>query len=91
MAELIASGTTESASADFTLAAGESATIFLKDAAGSAVSPLSFAEVQIKSADAQYFTVDTLSIARPALVLTAVGTFRVLRMANSAAFGVDKS
>jgi esterase/lipase len=37
MAELIASGTTEADSADFTLAAGDQATLFLKDAAGTTV------------------------------------------------------
>lgn len=89
MAELIASGTTEADSADFTLTAGTSATLYLKDAAGSSVPPLSTAEVQIKSGT-EYFTVGTLNIRAPAQVLTAVGTFRVRRMASAAAFGVDK-
>ena len=42
MAELIAAGTTEADSADFTLAAGDQATLFLKDAAGPSVSSLNF-------------------------------------------------
>lgn len=89
MAELIASGTTEADSADFILTAGGSATLYLKDAAGSAVAPLSTAEVQIKSGT-EYFTIGTLNIQNPAQVLTAVGTFRVRRMASATAFGVDK-
>lgn len=89
MAELIASGTTEAASADFTLTAGGSTTLYLKDAAGSAVPYNSTALVQIKSGT-EYFTIGQLDDKNPAQVLTAIGTFRVLRLANSAAFGVDR-
>jgi len=50
MAELIAAGTTEADSADFTLAAGDQATLFLKDAAGPSVAADAIARLQIKSA-----------------------------------------
>jgi hypothetical protein len=61
MAELIASGTTEADSADFTLAAGEQATLFLKDAAGATVTtPHGVAQVLIKSADGEYFLIGKL-------------------------------
>lgn len=89
MAELIASGTTETASADFTLTAGLSTTLYLKDAGGPTVPYNSTALVQIKSGT-EYFTVGQLDDKAPAQVLTAVGTFRVLRLANSSAFGVDR-
>ena len=90
MAELIASGTTEASSADFTLAAGEQATLFLKDAAGPVTTPHAVAHVLIKSSDNEYFLIGKLTDSEPAKVLAAPGTYRVTRMAAAAAFGVDK-
>ncbi len=90
MAELIAAGTAEADSADFTLASGDQATLFLKDAAGPRVSADAVAHVQIKSADGEYFQVGHLDSYNPAKVLSAPGTYRVKRIANAVAFGVDK-
>ena len=90
MAELIASGTAEADSADFTLAAGDQATLFLKDAAGTTVNPHGVAQVHIKSADGEYFLVGKLDTAQPAAVLSAPGTYRVRRLAAAVAYGVDK-
>ncbi len=90
MAELISAATTEADSADFTLAAGDQATLFLKDAGGPRVPLDAIAKVQIKSATGEYFDVGQIDAFNPAKVLAAPGTYRVKRMAASAAFGVDK-
>ncbi len=89
MAELIAAGTTQAASADFTLAAGDQKTVFLKDAAGPRVAADAVAKVQIKSAAGEYFDVGQVDANGPAKMLGAPGTFRVLRLECSAAVGVD--
>lgn len=91
MAELIATGTAQADSADFTLAAGDSAVLYLKDAAGAQVGANSIARVQIKSADGQYFTVGELNCREVAKVLSGAGTYRVRRLASDEAFGVDKN
>lgn len=91
MAELIASGTAQADSADFTLAAGETATLYLKDAAGAQVGSESIASVQIKSSDGQYFTIGELNCREVAKVLSGAGTYRVRRLASGEAFGVDKN
>ena len=90
MAELIAAGTTEADSADFTLASGDQATLFLKDAAGPQVLADAAAIVQITGAAGAYFSVGVINAATPAKVLAAPGTYRVKRLASSASFGVDK-
>ena len=92
VAELITTGTSEAPSADFTLAAGDAATIFLKDAAGPSTTADAniVAKIQIKSAGAEYFDIGELNRNAVALVLSAPGTYRVLRLATSIAFGVDR-
>lgn len=96
MAELIASGTTEANSADFTLAAGSSTTLYLKRTSGPGLPADAEALVQIKSGT-EYFTVGRLTSAAPAQVLSATGTFRVKRMpafgahgTTPLAYGVDR-
>lgn len=89
MAELIASGTADANSADFTLTDGQSATLFLKTATGAPVAPAAQARIQVKSGS-NYFTVGRLTQSDPMLVLRAAGTFRVQRLAHTIAFGVDK-
>lgn len=90
MAELIAAGTAEADSADFTLVSGDQVTLFLKDAAGPRVPADAVAHVQLKSAGGEYFYVGHLDSYNPAKVLAAPGTYRVRRLAVSAATGVDK-
>jgi hypothetical protein len=89
MANIIPSGTAEAASADFTLTAGTTTTLSVNDADGF-VSPLATAYIQIKSAAGAYCTIGQLDGNNPAQVLNATGTFRVLRLANNAAFGVER-
>lgn len=91
MAELIAIGTAQADSADFTLAAGETATLYLKDSGGPQVSSTSIARVQIKSADGEYFNIGELNCREVAKVLSGAGTYRVRRLAADAPFGVDKN
>lgn len=88
MAELIATGTTEADSSDFTLSSGASTTLYLKDAGG--LIPASCtAAIQIKSGSL-YFNVGELNGTEPVKVLSATGTFRVRKFANAATFGVDR-
>lgn len=86
MASLIASGTAEATSGDFTLVAGNATTLSLSGAA----QPFGTASIQIKSAAATYTPIGTLNSAAPILVLSAVGTFRVVKSGSSVAFGVER-
>lgn len=89
MAELIAVGTAQVASADFTVQAGSPVTLTLKDNTNSSVIPLnSSALVQIKSGS-QYVTIGTISGKDPIKVLAASGTFRVYKNISILPFGVD--
>lgn len=91
MAELIASSAGQADSADIALTAGASTTLYLKTA--SATLPRdAVALVQVKSGS-NYFTVGQIDAANPMQVLTAVGTFRVRKLAaaeTGSSFGVDR-
>jgi hypothetical protein len=91
MAELIPMQTTSAISADFTLTDAQSTTIFLKKAVGDGVYGDANASIQIKSNDGQYFSIASLDVGNPALVLQAAGTFRVYKFPSSVAHGVDRS
>lgn len=88
MAALIASSVAQTDSADIVLA-GTGTTLALVSADGN-VPRDAQAVIQYKSAAGQYTTVDTLSAAQPAVVLTATGTFRVRKYASAVAYGVDR-
>jgi hypothetical protein len=89
--ELIAAGTTAAVSAEFTLAAGESATLLIKGASGKERPPLRahFAIQAQDSGGAWRHHADMRGV-NGSTVLTAVGTFRVVRPVQAAACGVDK-
>jgi hypothetical protein len=91
MAELIASGTTEANSSDFTVSAGVPATISLFDADGVFGNDVQ-ATVFIKSSGGVYRAVHggALSCSRRELVIDGPGTYRVTKYASQVAFGVDK-
>lgn len=89
MAELIAAGTTDANSADIVLADGASSTVFLKSGTGGPIVAGARAAIQIKSSDSYYFTVGTLDRDAPAKALLGPATFRIVRVANTDAFGVD--
>lgn len=88
MANIIASGSTELASADFTLAAGESTTLFFTSASSDEPGGLA-AKVQIKAGSA-YTTIGYLKSGEPAKQLTGPGTFRVVRLASGSAAAVER-
>lgn len=91
MSTLIASGTTAATSADFTLADGQSTTLFLTDATGPDVANQAVALIQIKSAGGQYFTIGRLTHDNPVQVLAAPGTYRVKRDVAPVAFAVEQA
>jgi hypothetical protein len=89
MAEILASGTSVANSSTVTLAAGESATLALRvDADGGGANVQ--AAVQKQGSDTNWYTIGVLSHKAPCMVLSAVGSFRVRRIAADVAFGVDK-
>lgn len=93
MAELIATGTAQDDSSDFTLADGQSTTIFLKekDTFYDSLPAQCAANVQIKSADSVYYTIHVITDRCPAIVLDAPGTYRVRKQASITTFGVDRT
>jgi hypothetical protein len=74
--EILAVGTSEIASGDVTIAAGDSLTVALKDATGPVVASGCIVDIQLKDDDGQYYTIDTLSVHKPAVVISAAGTYR---------------
>lgn len=93
MAELIAKGTAETASADFTLVDGQSVTLNLKPASTSVVGLAADqqASVEIKTADNGYIHIGMLTNDKPAQILSGPGTFRVVRKPCTNSTGVDKT
>lgn len=93
MTVLIASGATALASADFTLAAGESTTLFITSAVSDEASPDASAKIQIKGASV-YTTVGLLRYGDLAKVLTNSGpaavTYRAFRPASGMSFAVER-
>lgn len=89
--QILAAGATAAASSTFTLAAGESATLLLKGAAGKATAPLqAHVIVEMRNAAGAWVHNTTLRGTEGSAVITAVGTFRCYRPAQNNAVGVDK-
>ena len=89
--ELIAAGTTKAASAEFALAAGESATLLFKGGAGLERPPLrAHLIIQAKDSAGAWRHHADLRGVNGSHVLTAVGTFRIVRPAQASAVGVDR-
>lgn len=79
--EILASGTTQASSSDFTLADGASANLIMR---GSAV-------IQIEiAASTGYVTIGFLDNQYPVKTVSGPGTFRVTRQASGTAAAVDK-
>lgn len=90
MTSLIASTDAQAASADIVLTAGQNTSLYLTGSvSGTYVDSAALAFIQIKSGS-QYYTIGQLDALNPAKVLSAIGTFRVLKQACAAAFGVDR-
>ena len=81
-AEILATGTTAASSSDVTVESGSQLTVCLKDADGTTTGAYARVYVQLKDDSGQYFTVDTLTQARPAVVIVAAGTYRFTRVAG---------
>jgi hypothetical protein len=81
--EVLAVGTTAASSSDVTIASGDQLTVCLKDAAGPTIGAGARVDVQLKDDDGEYFTIATLSNARPGLVITGAGTYRFSRVAGT--------
>lgn len=78
--EVLAIGTTVANSSDVTVAAGDTLTVCLKDAAGPKVAAGCRVDIQLKDDSAQYFTVDSLTSSKPAALIVAAGTYRFARL-----------
>jgi hypothetical protein len=89
MAELLATGTSNTASADITLTAGQSTALLMMAAAGPAVPQNCFILIEKKSGS-QYFRIGYLTADDPCRILECVGTFRVRRENQTTAIGVDR-
>jgi hypothetical protein len=92
MASLIASGTTQADSADFTVSAGAPSTISLHDADGVFANDVA-AVIKVKSSSGVYRPVigGDLTAQRPDIVIDGPGVYRVTKYASAVAFGVDQS
>lgn len=88
--ELIAAGSTSATSSDITVAAGSTATVFLKDADGGQMLPEARVAVEIKDSGGVYNTVGWLTDRMPAAVISGAGTYRVRRYATGAVVGVGQ-
>jgi hypothetical protein len=91
MSELIPVGTTLVNSADFTITAGGSATLYIKSGAVSAPPSGQDYLLQYKASDGNYSTVAVLNVQNIAQMgnVIGLGTFRVQRQASTYASGMD--
>lgn len=88
-AEILAVGTGAANSADVVIAAGDSLTVALKDAAGPGLNAFCAVDILLKDDAGQYFVVDQLqSPGVSCLVIQAAGTYRFSRLGTSSAVGV---
>lgn len=83
--EILAVGTADDNSADVVVAVGESLTVALKDATGPVVSNGAIVDILLKDDDNQYFRIDTLTVNKPAVVISAAGTYRFSRQSRAGA------
>lgn len=90
MAEIIAVGTVDAQSADFSLTDGQSTTLALKNTDGIDSLSAAAAIVQVKLGTL-YFPIGMLTFANPCQVLAAPGAFRVIRKNAVVSFGVDRT
>lgn len=89
MTEILAIGTSDATSSDFTLT-GESTSLLLTTTSGVITSNTGFAEIQVKNTAGLYLTIGRLDSKTPMLVLSAPGIYRVSRTTGGSC-GVDRS
>lgn len=83
LAEILAVGTTAESSSDITVADGSPLTVALKDAAGPKVTAYAAVHIELKDDAGAYFTIDTLTPSKPAVVIYGAGTYRFRRPAGA--------
>lgn len=88
--ELIATGSAAATSSDITVAAGSTATVFLKDADGGQMAKGAKVAIEIKDSGGVYNTVGWLTDSMPAVVISGVGTYRARRYPTGAIVGVGQ-
>lgn len=81
--EIMAVGSTAASSADTIIAAGATLTVALKAASGPAVRG-AVVQIMLKDDAGQYFLIDELNSAQPALVIAGAGTYQFRRIAGVA-------
>jgi len=93
MAELLPVGTSSASSADFTIAAGGSAIVALKNATGSSIALGASVDIELKIGSL-YFFVYTMTRSSPARIIQgdalAATTWRVTRAATGVPSGVQQ-
>lgn len=89
MAEILAIGTDGSSSNDFTVVAGLTATVMLKNASGTKVESGARVWLMIKSSGGEYFRVREMNVKNTSMAIVSPGTYRVSRVATGVSVGVD--
>lgn len=91
MAELLAPGTSQADSADFTVSAGVPVTLYIKNAAGTAAPSGVDFELHHKTPGGGYIPLITLNSANilDRGVISGGGTFRVRRLQSAVSAGMD--
>ena len=80
-------GTNTTPSDDFTVESGDQITLALKSNSDSGNPPNAQVYLQLKDDDDNYWTVDTLNVHKSAVVLSAAGTYRLIRKSGGTAVG----
>lgn len=88
--EILAIGTTEGPSAEFSLVSGQTATVSLKPSP-TGLPPTARAAIQFKTSAGGFIDLGELTISEPMKGVGLPGTYRVLRRGNPVSFGIDKS
>lgn len=86
MAQILAASTAETTSSDIVVSAAAVFSLFSTNGAR----PLGSAQIQKKASNNAYITIGSLSDATPVQVLSAAGTYRVVKSGSSVATGVDQ-
>lgn len=86
--EILQIGVNTTPSADFTIDSGEQRTLIVKGNSTNGKFPNSQIYLQIKDDNNKYWTVDTLTVHNPAIIVVSPGTYRVLRKEGGAPAGV---
>lgn len=87
MAQLIAASTADQTSADVVVTTTQA--VFSLFSTNGAM-PMGMAQIQKKASNGQYVPIGTLTSSNPVQVLSAAGTYRVVKSLSTNATGVDQ-